>query len=331
MSKEPKAMTVRAISVLALLLALAPCLRAPPAQAAHIRPPVLAFFYPWYKPSSWCLCRMSDLPPVHYDSSSVSTIDRQLHEATNAGINGFISSWWGKGDVTDTNFASLQLQADALQKSGGPHFASTIYLESDAPALKTAGNITRALRYVLSSYADSPYFMHWHGKPVIFIWDALGGGRTLATWAAIRRKVDPSYRSIWSAEGTDTSLLTVFDGLHLFSAAYWAIPDHTIAAADAGFRSKIDAFNAVHHTHRIWAAGVLPGWNDMRVVGRPHPFVLPRHNGATYRQSWDAALASRPDWITITTFNEWYEGAMIEPSVRYHHLYLDITRHYTIG
>jgi hypothetical protein len=45
--------------------------------------------------------------------------------------------------------------------------------------------------------------------------------------------------------------------------------------------------------------------------------------------SWNAALASHPDWITITTFNEWFEGAMIEPSVHYGDLYLNITRGYT--
>ena len=60
-----------------------------------------------------------------------------------------------------------------------------------------------------------------------------------------------------------------------------------------------------------------------RVVGR----VLAEH-GATYRTSWMAALASNPDWITITTFNEWFEGAMIEPSVHYGNLYLDLTAQY---
>jgi len=40
------------------------------------------------------------------------------------------------------------------------------------------------------------------------------------------------------------------------------------------------------------------------------------------------ALASNPEWITITTFNEWFEGAMIEPSVHYGNQYLDLTRHF---
>jgi hypothetical protein len=290
--------------------------------------PVLAFYYNWYTPSTWCLCRMSDLPPDRYDSGSAATIDRQLRQASNAGINGFISSWWGQDDQTNHHFALLQSRAATLYRATGHRFTSTIYLESDSPLLGTQRTIVRALHYVLVQYARSPYFFHWHGKPVIFIWDPLGGGRTLAMWKRVRAQVDPHHRTIWSAEGTDINVLTVFDGLHLFSAANWALSDGSIAATDANFRARIDTFNATHHTHRIWAAGVVPGWNDMRVPGRRDAHIVPRHGGATYRRSWAAARASNPDWITITSFNEWFEGSMIEPSVRYGDRYLRITGEY---
>jgi hypothetical protein len=41
-----------------------------------------------------------------------------------------------------------------------------------------------------------------------------------------------------------------------------------------------------------------------------------------------AAMASNPDWITITNFNEWFEGAMIEPGIHSGNLYLDLTAQY---
>src|SRR5207248_9211715 len=40
--------------------------------------PVLAFYYMWYTPSTWCLCHMSDLPTTRYDSSDDATIARQV-------------------------------------------------------------------------------------------------------------------------------------------------------------------------------------------------------------------------------------------------------------
>jgi Glycosyl hydrolase family 99 len=319
------------LRLLLLALVFIPGLGTRPLHAAAARPPVLAFYYTWYTPSTWCDCHMSDLPTTRYDSSDTATIDRQIRQASSAGITGFINSWWGPGDATDTNFAHLLAQSDALRATTGHRFTSTIYLESDAPALAAPGALARAIRYVLATYGQNSSFFRWHGKPVIFIWDPLGGGRTLASWAAIRQQVDPQHQSVWSAEGVSTSLLDVFDGLHLFSAAYWAVLDGSIAASDSGFRAKIDAYNAAHGTHRIWAAGVLPGYDDTRVPGRTGTYIVPRNDGATYRRSWSAALASNPDWITITTFNEWFEGAMIEPSVRYGNLYLSITRQFAGG
>ena len=269
---------------------------------------------------------MSDLPTIQYNSSDDTTISRQVTWAANSGITGFISSWWGPGDVTDKNFAKLLAYAATLQSTTGYQFDSTIYFESDAPALSGTNAMINALRYVISQYSHNQNFFHWHGKPVIFFWDPLGNGRTLSTWTYIRSQVDPNDSTIWSTEGTNVSLLGVFDGLHLFSAAYWGIQNGDITAVDQGFRAKIDAYNLANHTQKIWAAGVLPGYNDTRVPGRTGTYIVPRNNGATYHESWAGAIASNPDWITITTFNEWFEGAMIEPSVTYGNLYLDLTQ-----
>jgi hypothetical protein len=124
------------------------------------------------------------------------------------------------------------------------------------------------------------------------------------------------------------SLLSVFDGIHLFSAAYWGLLDGTIGRIDAAFRARISAYSAAHHVQRVWAAGVEPGYDDTRVPGRRGAYRVPRRTGATYRQSWQAAIASRPDWITVTSWNEWFEGAMIEPSRTYGSRYLNLTRQY---
>ncbi len=272
---------------------------------------------------------MSDLPSTHYNSSDDATIARQLNWAVNAGITGFISSWWGIGDQTDKNFVKLLAHAASVQAATGYHFASSIYFESDAPAESTPSQMVANLRYLINQYGNNANFFHWQGKPVIFFWDPLGQGRTMATWAAIRNQVDPDHETIWSAEGVDLNMLSVFDGIHLFSAAYWGIQAGDITAVDQGFRAKIDAYNQANHTQKIWAAGVLPGYNDTRVPGRVGTYIVQRSSGATYSASWAGAIASSPDWVTITSFNEWFEGSMIEPSATYGDLYLNLTKQYT--
>lgn len=314
------------------LLALLPVLAAPamtlalgtPGDATHR--PVLAFYYTWYHPDTFCTCTMSDLPSTRYESSDVATVDRQIAQASDAGITGFITSWPGPGNTQDANLATLLRRIAAYKGRTGRSFTTSLYFESDAVAVR--GNLVGAMRYIIAHYAWNPSFFRWHGKPVIFIWDPLGGGRTLERWAWVRRQVDPGHLLVWSAEGTDLSLLDVFDGIHLFTAADWGLLDGSVGAVDAGFASRIAAYNRAHHTGKIWAAGVEPGFNDSRVPGRAHPHVIPRRHGATYRRSWLAAIASRPSWITVSTWNEWFEGATIEPSKQYGSLYLRLTRQF---
>src|SRR4051794_35714419 len=60
--------------------------------------PVLAFYYMWYARTSWSARTMSDLPAIPYNSGDDAAISRQITWAANAGITGFIGSWWGPGD-----------------------------------------------------------------------------------------------------------------------------------------------------------------------------------------------------------------------------------------
>jgi hypothetical protein len=71
----------------------------------------------------------------------------------------------------------------------------------------------------------------------------------------------------------------------------------------------------------------MPGYNDVGV--RPNSgFARGRDGGGYYAQSWQAALASSPNWVVITSFNEWPEGTYIEPSVAYGDAYLGLTAQY---
>src|SRR5438045_2405596 len=141
----------------------------------------------------------------------------------------------GVGDKTDSNFARLLAYSATLESSTGYHFASAIYIESNAHALLGTTNMINALQYVIAHYVNDPHYFHWHSKPVIFFTaPIIGNGRTLSTWAFIRSQVDPHKQMIWSAEGTDSSVLSVFDGLHLFSAGYWGILNGDMAAVDQG-------------------------------------------------------------------------------------------------
>jgi hypothetical protein len=55
---------------------------------------------------------------------------------------------------------------------------------------------------------------------------------------------------------------------------------------------------------------------------------LGREDGELYKRLWQAAMEANPDWVLLTSFNEWHEGSEIEPSVEWGDQFLNLTAEY---
>ncbi|MCL5952353.1 MAG: SH3 domain-containing protein [Chloroflexi bacterium] len=300
----------RPLGFVLFLLLLLVLLRIPPPPAQAARSPlVLAFYYAWFDDNSWKPGQMPDQPLVRYSSRDPQAIARQIQQARGAGIDAFVVSWLGAGNPTDDNFKTMLAQAR------GANFAAAVDFEVTSPFYHSREDVVKSLKYLLSTHTSQPGYLRVGGKPVIFFWREQK--YSVDTWKAIRDAVDPNRQSLWIAEGVDVSYLRVFDGHHLYSIG-WS-PNPTAEMEKWG--KRVRAFGQ----DKIWVATVMPGNDDTR-TGRAGAYVRSRRNGDFYRETWRAALASHPDWIIITSWNEWVEYTSIEPSVSYGDLYLNITR-----
>lgn len=302
------------LSVLAFLIVALPG----PVKAQEQRL-VLAFYYTWYDSGQWTMDKVPDLPVIYYNSSDRETIERHVDQARMAGIDAFVVSWYGpqvENNQTETNFRTL---LDVAQARG---LQATVDVDLGAsPFLHGAGDVSAALRHVLTVHAQHPAFLRYGDKPLIFFWRQ--GRFSVETWQAIRAEVDPGHNSLWIAEGVDLDYLAVFDGLHLYNITW--DPPSDVGYTLSRWGRRVREYNAAHGVHKLWIATVMPGYDDTKAPGRTHTYRYDRRNGEYYRQTWQAAIASSPDLVIITSFNEWVEGTMIEPSVSYGNLYLDIT------
>ena len=68
---------------------------------------------------------------------------------------------------------------------------------------------------------------------------------------------------------------------------------------------------------KISTVTVIPGVDDSKSNRPPPRPVIDRWDGETYRALWQEAIAAAPDWVLITSWNEWHEGTEIEPSVEH--------------
>jgi hypothetical protein len=276
---------------------------------ASVTPRVLAFYYAWYDQNTWTPSLVSDLPAQTYNSNDPAAMARQIQQAQGAGIDAFVVSWIGTSNPTDSNFKTM------LSLARSANFEATIDLEVEHFA--TTGQVVSALSYVRDNLITQPAFLRDNGHPVLFFWREQNF--SVGDWANIRAQVDPNHQQIWIAEGVDISYQQVFNGHHLYSIA-WS-PDVNRTLDDWAGRVRRTGAD------KLWVATVMPGYDDTR-TGRPGRFARARDNGNFYRATWQAAIGSNPDLVIIDSFNEWVEGTMIEPSVSYGNLYLDLTRQF---
>jgi len=279
---------------------------------------VLAFYYNWFDENSWGPNKVPDQPAQPYVSRDRAVMARHIDQAKAAGIDALVVNWFGPQDnnPTETNLRAMLDEAAAR----GFRLAVDVDLQG-SPYLKGAGNIQAAMSVLLNDIARHSAYLKVDGKPVVFFYHQ---NYRLSTdgWAAIRNAVDPGRNSLWIEEGLDVSPLSVFDGHHLYSVTWNPQTDMAYTAAKFArlVRNKAAALGAP----KIYVATVMPGYDD-RKTGRGNAFAVGREDGAYYARSWQAAIGSSPDWIVITSFNEWLEGTYIEPSQAYGNRYLELT------
>jgi len=299
-----------------LLQSSRPANAAAPAQSTG-DPLVLAFYYSWFDDATWNGGQLSDLPAERYVSADRGAMGRHIEQAKAAGIDALIVAWYGPNG--DSNQTEANLRA-LLDEAAARNFRIGILFETDSPFLGGTDSVSGALQHALNVHAAHPAYLRASAKPVIFFWRSSLYG--VATWGNIRSQVDPGSTSLWIGEGVDASHLTVFDGHFLYSNTW--NPPADLTAVNQKFASRVAQMRAATGAPKLWVATVMPGYDDTGV--RPNSgFARGRDGGAYYVQSWQAAIASSPNWVVITSFNEWPEGTYIEPSAAYGDAYLGLT------
>jgi hypothetical protein len=296
-------------------LALLPCLAPREVARAEGERLVLAFYYAWYDQKTWTSGKVPDVPLAPYASANREAMAHQIDQAQGAGIDGFVLNWWGKGNQTEKNLKAL---LDIAAQKG---FRVAVDFDINSPFMGGAGSYADNLRYLHAVHASHPAYLRSQGRPVIFFYNV--SRLPVATWKNLRDQADPDRNAIWIAEGTNLAYQSVFDGHHLYSITWpnRIPPSQTLPK----WGEQVRRYNREHGTSKLWIATVMPGYDDRKA--RPGSgFARSRDGGEYYRQCWQAAIDSKPNWVIINSFNEWPEGSYIEPSQAYGNLYLDLTR-----
>ena len=284
---------------------------------------VLAFYYGWYATpevsgrwSHWSphgerdLRESTNYPALGaYDSHDPEVVDQHCRWAVEAGLDGLIASWWAPGDFHDRG---MPLLLDRAQEHG---LSVTAYFEV-VPA-RTVEQATGWVLDLLRRYGEHPAWLRAGGRPVLFVYGralhqlGLDGWTSVIT--AVNRRLEVG--AVFLGDEISPRAARVFDGVHTYnvtgSTAGMSAPE-----LRAWARTSYGELNRIA-PRRITCATVIPGYDDTELDRElPRP-VTARHGGETYRVLWEEAIAADPDWILVTSFNEWHEGSEIEPSLEH--------------
>ncbi|MEN6603398.1 MAG: hypothetical protein ABFD86_13375, partial [Bryobacteraceae bacterium] len=287
--------------------------------AAQDRAPrqVLAFYYDWYgnpdvsgrwfhwkdvNASARTIGGSTHYPVLGaYDSHDPKVVAGHCRQARAAGLTGFIVTWWRQGDFHD---AAMPLLLDTAREHG---LAITIYYESVPPREKPSPEgAVKDLLYVLERYGRHPAWLRVRDRPVIFVYGRAVGQIKLEGWQQAMAEINRRYSggALFIGDQLSEKAAAVFDGIHTYNVTgrtagmpveevrTWARAAYPDAVRKAG--------------HKISCVTVIPGYDDTKLADRkpPRP-TTDRHQGRTYRALWEEALAARPDWVLITSWNEW--------------------------
>jgi hypothetical protein len=285
-------------------------------SASQDLPPLLAFYYGWYDEQTWTSGQSPDMPLEPYASRDPATIARHVRQAQEAGIEGFVMSWYGPQEAYNQTEPNFRLLLDEAQRRG---FKAAVDFETCSPFFSNRDDVVAALKSLLNTHAQHPAYFRFNNKPVIFFWEQ--DRFTIEEWGNIRQEVDPNHTTLWIADGISLTYQAHFDGHHLYNIS-WA---KDVAETLMHWRNLVRWYDWFFQVDRYWVATTMPGF-DERHLGREDKNYRDRGTGEFYQESWQAAMATKPDILIITSFNEWIENSQIEPSVTYGNYYLDLTR-----
>jgi glycosyl hydrolase family 99 len=311
------AATVARLSIaLALVLSIVLALGVGPAAAAPKDqlqesgdPPVFAYYYIWFNPTSWDRAK-TDYPLLgHYSSDERQIMRQHIRWAKQAGISGFLVSWKSTSDLNRRLSKLLTVARDENFKLG------IIYQGLDfAREPLPAETVAHDLELFSNRFA--------HRKPFRFL------SKPLVIWSGTWRFSRPEVASVTNGV-RDRLLLLASErnapGYHRIAdlvdgdAYYWSSvnPD-----TYPNYEGKLNEMStAVHRRQGLWIAPVAPGF-DARLIGGTT--VVPRNNGATMRREYNAAIGSSPDMVGLISWNEFSENSHIEPSRKYDSRGLDV-------
>ena len=256
-----------------------------------------------------------------YSSSDAALAAWHMRLARAAGIDAFLVSWWGRSNDTDITFEKTTLPA--AEKAG----FKVALLDELAQFHKDDAAYQAGLAAALKRFKDSAAYLRIEGRPVVYLYQVaanpgLSPGRFVKVRDYVEGQVGPVYWIVDKlahdhaaqeperAKRIPEQWLGV-NGIDAFASysTFSHFRAHRYEDLIGTYRYLVAL---AHRAGKKMILPVHPGHNNARY--REDYYEMPRRDGQTLRDYLTAAEDAGADAILVTSWNEWPETTVIEPS-----------------
>ena len=297
------------------------------------------YYYPWYAHDfhGGNYLREHLLPPQppelgEYNDREPAIINQHLDWSRFAGIDFWVTSWWGPNSREDITTLDHILTHPNLDDIKIALFYETTGRTDNFSQYQ---NLAPDIEYIADHYFDHPNYLKINGRPVLFIYLT----RVLSYNGNLQSSLT-TMRDAASARGYDIFLIgdqvfgsppTVAGDIALLDAVTNYDVYGSMGASGYATQSAVDAYYTAQAGWKSLAQsvgtdfipGAAPGFNDKGV--REGHAILSRkltasdEFGSLFRAMMlEAKNHVDPDlsnMLMITSWNEWHEDTQIEPVV----------------
>lgn len=249
-----------------------------------------------------------------YASSDSTILDYQCLLMKYSGIDGVMIDWYGTQNKYD--YASNKTNTEAIVKSiikAGMQFA-IVYEDNTLKDMDNKVSQARQdMQYLSTTFFKSDNYVKISGKPLLMIFGP--------------QQIDSpkDWNSVFSILSTKPEFI-VLNG-HSSKAN-----DDTYKNSEGEFlwvNAKPDYSSA--NKYNMYIAGAMPGFYDYyKLGGWGNGYTTyDAENGALFDRQLAAARNANMEWLQISTWNDYGEGTIIEPTQEFGYIYLTSLQAFT--
>ncbi len=303
--------------------------------AARRAPPLWAMYYLWYsteqgprkQAAMWVNDRATGGVPGtprgkaqpllgYYDSEDPAVARWHMRLAKASGIDAFLVDWWGGGGVGGAAFEKTVLPI-AVEENFKVAMCSEL-----AQFHQDVTKLAKETAETLKRMKDSPAYLRMEGKPVVYLYQVPFDPKlTVETFEVLRSRVERENGPVYWLFDKVTNVGNKMDipkewlavqGIPMFGfyGTFSIKREWTYERLLPDYKRVADA---AHAAGKRICLPVHPGHDNSGF--RPNDnFAMPRDNGETLKGYLRLATDAGADAIMLTSFNEWPETTVVEPS-----------------